>query len=172
MNEQGREPYRESIEKDKTVEIRPMVKEDLRRLAEIYAKVYDIFDVGEKWDKETAEKMLSHCFEQQPDMAFIAKRDGITVGAVMAGIKPWWDGNHLVDGEIFVDPDYQKEGIGTRLLKTMLQTAKEKYNATVWDTYTFRNKYPLVWYKKLGFEEINEWTMISGDIEKVLEKLQ
>lgn len=172
MNEQIHEPQLHSTETTESVEIRPMVKEDLAPLSEIYTEVYRVFDVGEKWDKETAEKMLGYCFEHQPDLAFIAESQGKPVGAFMAGIKPWWDGNHLTEGEIFVHPDYQRKGIGPKLLKTMFQTAKEKYQVVVWDTYTFRDKYPLEWYKKLGFEEISEWTMISGDIEKVLEKLQ
>jgi len=172
MNEQIIEPQLRSAENAETVEIRPMAKEDLAPLAEIYTEVYRVFDVGEKWDKETAEKMLGYCFEHQPDLAFVAEYQRKPVGAFMAGVKPWWDGNHLIDGEIFIDPEYQQKGIGTKLLKTMFQTAKDKYQATVWDTYTFRGKYPLEWYKKLGFEEIDEWIMISGDIDDVLKKLE
>mgnify|MGYP001581110235 CR=1 FL=1 len=98
--------------------------------------------------------------------------DGKIVGGFIAGIKPWWNGNHLVDGEIFVHPEFQKKGVGNALSKIMFKRAIEKYDAKVWDTYTFRGKFPLKWYKKLGFEEINEWTMISGDIRKALGKLK
>lgn len=54
----------------------------------------------------------------------------------------------------------------------MFETAREKYGAVVWDTYTFRGfEHPMSWYQKLGFEEIKEWAMISGNIEEALKRL-
>lgn len=156
----------------KPAEIRPMKEEDLGPLSQVYVDVYTTFDVGEKWDKESAEKMLGYWFKRHPDLAFVAEDSGKLVGAFLAGVKPWWDGNHLIDGEIFVHPKYQKRGIGSQLSKELFKKAKEKYDVTVWDTYTFKGfKHPLSWYKSLGFEEIGEWTMISGNIDKALKKL-
>lgn len=93
-------------------EIRLMKKEDLKKLAIIYARTYHVFDVGERWTAKSAITLMSYWMKRQPDLFFIAKYDGKIAGAFVAGIKPWWDGNHLVDGELFVDPDFQKKGIG------------------------------------------------------------
>ena len=106
-------------------------------------------------------------------MAFVASYNGKVVGAFVAGIKPWWDGNHLLDGELIVDPDYQKKGIGKLLLKAILRKAINKYNVTVWEAVTFRKtKFPLSWYRKLGFHEIKEWAIFGGDVRKALKKVE
>jgi GNAT superfamily N-acetyltransferase len=156
------------------LKIRKIENKDLDKLAEIYNKIYspEVFDIGEKWTKDSAYTMLKYWLKREPDLAFLAEYDKKIVGAFFVGVKPWWDGNHLVDGEIFVHPDYQKKGIGTKLSKFMFEYAIKKYNVVRWDTYTFKDKYPLDWYKSLGFEEIQEWAMISADIKEVLKKLK
>ena len=154
------------------MDIRLIEKKDLNALADIFAKVYEVFDVGERWTKETAQKLLEHWLQRQPDLAFLAEVDGKIVGGFTSGIKPWWDGNHLFDGELFVHPDYQKHKVGTALFKKLLTEAKEKYEAKFFDAHTFKGfDHPLNWYKKLGFEEIKEWVMISGDVTEILGKL-
>ncbi len=155
------------------INIRPMQKEDLSRLAEIYVEVYKQFDVGEHWTLNTAKRLLSYWLEKQPDLALVAEYDGQVVGAFVVGIKPWWDGNHLVDGEIFVHPKYQKEGIGTELSKVLYKKALEKYKVTSFDAYTFKKtKFPLNWYNSQGFTVNEDWVMISGNVKSVLSKLQ
>jgi len=153
--------------------IRQMQKTDLRKLGEIYAEVYRDFDVGEKWTKEAAEKLMGYWFQKQPDLAFVADMSGEIAGAAMAGIKPWWDGNHLSDGEIFIHPKFQKQGIATKLLVALLERAIEKYDAVSFDSFTFKKKdFPLSWYKKIGFVENADWTLIAGDVRQVLAKLR
>lgn len=153
--------------------IRPVLAQDLEILAELYVKTYEHFDVGERWEKPAALELLKYWLDRQPDLAFLAETDGAISGAFFAAVKPWWDGAHLVDGELFVDPNLQKRGVGTQLSIKMFEEAIEKHGAHVWDTYTFRNSvHPLSWYKSLGFDEIEEWIMISGDLEGALKKLK
>lgn len=156
----------------KSIQIRLMKKGDLECLAEVYTKVYEVFDVGERWDKKSAYKLLEYLFKHQSDLAFVAEYDGQIVGAFLTLVKPWWDGKHLVEGEVFVHPDYQQRGIGTKLMKVAFKTAKEK-GVVACDGVTFKEfKHPLSWYKRLGFKEIKDWTIITCDIEKVLKKLK
>ena len=59
------------------------------------------------------------------------------------------------------------------MLKTVLEKAVKKYDAIVWEAVTFKKtEFPLSWYRKLGFNEIKEWTLIGGDVRKALETLQ
>lgn len=154
------------------IQIRTITENDLRELAHLYTKTYEAFDVGEKWTNETSLELLTYWFKRQPDLAFLAKDNNKIVGGFFAAVKPWWDGIHLIDGELFVDPEHQKQGIGTMLSKHMFTQAIEKYHATVWDTYTFKNSaHPLSWYKQQGFEENKDWVMISGNLKEALKKL-
>ncbi|MBP6943200.1 MAG: GNAT family N-acetyltransferase [Candidatus Buchananbacteria bacterium] len=155
------------------ITIRNIQPADLQVLAEVYSKTYEAFDVGEKWTPETALQLLRYWFERQPDLAFLAEEDGEILGGFFAAVKPWWDGMHLVDGELFVHPDHQKKKIGTMLSKHMFTQAMEKYQAQVWDTYTFKNtEHPLKWYKAQGFDENKDWVMISGDLKEALKRLK
>lgn len=156
------------------IKIRKIENKDLKKLAEIYNQIYSssIYDVGEKWTEESAHDMLDYWYKRNPELAFLAEFNGKIVGAFLVDVKPWWDGNHLVDGEIFIHPNYQKKGIGTKLSRFMFTYAIKKYDVIKWDTYTFKDKYPLKWYKSIGFSEIKEWAMISGDIKEILKKLK
>lgn len=95
------------------------------------------------------------------------------VGGFVVAIKPWWDGNHLIDGELFVDPDYQRREIAKELFRKVLQAAKAEYAPVFWETWTFRNQeFPLTWYKRIGFDEIEEWIMLRAPVERVLSECQ
>ena len=155
------------------INIRSVSEVDLSVLAQVYTKTYEAFDVGERWTEASALELLRYWFKRQPELAFLAEENGKILGGFFAAIKPWWDGVHLVDGELFVHPEHQKKGVGTLLSRRMFTEAIEKYQATVWDTYTFKNTiHPLSWYQSLGFSENKDWVMISGDLQEALLKLK
>ena len=146
-----------------TIAIREMESGDLRELSAVY--VHSFYSAEEPWTEETASALLTDWFKRQPDLSFVAVTDAKIVGALLVGIRPWCDGNHLVDGEIFVLPEYQKMGIAGKLMRTTLEKAIANYNPVVWETYTFRARaFPYDWYQKLGFKEIEEWMMIRAEI--------
>jgi GNAT superfamily N-acetyltransferase len=128
-------------------------------------------DPTERWEQQSAHDLLLYWLERQPDLAFVAECDKKVVGGFVVGVKPWWDGNHLVDGEIFVAPSFQRKSIGSQLLKHALLIAQEKYDVVEFETYTIRGRHPLNWYRKLGFQEIKEWTMIRAKVKSLLSKL-
>lgn len=155
------------------IKIRIAEKEDLQQLAEVYNFTYKKFDIGEEWTVESSKKLLDYWFKRQPDLFFVAEDEDKIVGGFVTGVKPWWDGNHLVDGELFVHVDYQRKGIGTELFKIMYETALEKYSVTSFDTYTFKKtEFPLSWYKSQGFVENQDWIMIEGNVQKMFDKLK
>lgn len=146
---------------------------DLDVLASIYLNALQE-NPDENWTPAAARALLADWFRRQPDLFFTGYVDGRIAGAFVVGVRPWWDGNHLVDGELFVDPKFQNQGVAGQLVRHTLIVAQEKYRPLKnWDTYTFRNdEFPLTWYRRLGFAEISEWVMIRADINAVLENLQ
>src|SRR5687768_13895380 len=113
--------------------IRIIKEEDLETLADIYVQAYRLLHPVEKWTTESAYKLLSYQRSLHPDLAFLAEEDSTIHGAIFSAIKPWWDGNRLIDGEFFIHPECQHEGIGSMLLEHLMNAAKEKYDATYWD---------------------------------------
>jgi len=155
------------------IHIRIAKKEDLFDLAIVYQNAYNnIPELKEKWTDESALDLVKYFYNIQADLFFVAESEGRVVGGIASVVKPWWDGNHLTDAEIFVMPNFQKQGIGTRLMKQMLIAALNKYNVVLWEAYTHTfYQHPLDWYKRLGCEEMSHFVMISGNIKKMLKNI-
>lgn len=148
--------------------MRLLQKDDLAIVSTLYVNAY-ASRREEEWTIERARTLLTFLQEKSPDLCFIEECEQRIVGAVFASIKPWWNGNHLIIEEIFVDPDAHGQGIGTLLLKTICKEAKERHHATQVEAMTFRDTdFPKQWYFANGFKEIEEWIPLEGMIEMVL----
>jgi GNAT superfamily N-acetyltransferase len=156
------------------LKIRKVRKRDLLELSRVYAQIYRKHDVGERWSAPAAQKMLGWYLKSTPDLAYLAEYKGKIVGGFFVVLKPYWDGNHLIEGEIFVHPGYQKRGIGSMLMERVLARSIKKHNAIVWEPFVFSWDYPLKWYRSLGFKKAGNRGLISivGNTRKVLKGLE
>lgn len=150
------------------INIRLAKKEDLKELARIYKNLYGESILNEDWSIEKSYGLLDFFYKLQSDLFVVAEVDKKVVGAVMSLVKPWHDGNRLIETEIFVADDYQRQGIASRLFHKHFKLAMEKYNAKIMEAHTYQEEdgYPLNWYKKQGYEVIDEWYVINGNIKK------
>jgi ribosomal protein S18 acetylase RimI-like enzyme len=145
-----------------TIAIRNFDESDLDQLARIYVRAFKSAS-KESWSEPSARALVGYWLKRQPDLAFAAQANDVIVGGFIVGIKPWCDGNHLVEGELFVDPQFQGQGVGMTLLRHSLTVAMRNYAPVEWETYTFRgDDFPLSWYRRIGFEEVEEWVMIRA----------
>ena len=153
--------------------IRLVKKEDIKHLAPIYKELYDDADIGENWTIEKSNELLEYWFNKQSDLFYVAEEDGKPVGAIMSGVKSWFDGLRLIDTEIFVSKKYQEKHIGKSLLLEHLKQAKIKYNVKTIEFHTYGNEdeFPQNWYRRIGFKKDDELIIMNGDVEYVLEKL-
>lgn len=151
------------------------VKEkDLSTLARIYSVVYLNIKMGETWTFETALSYMQYFYHYQPDLFICAYDDDIPVGAIMSTLKPYYDGLHLTETELFVLEDYRGQNIGKKLLEMHFELAIAKYDASRIDAITYINNpdSPLDWYKKIGLEPINNLVVLQGNLEDCLTKLK
>ena len=154
--------------------IRLVKLEDIENLSYIYKELYDDVEIWESWSVETAKNLLSYWYNRQPDLFFVAEVDGRVVGGIVSGIKPWFDGNRLVDGELFVDCRYQERHLWKELLKKHLFEAKKIYNAKVIEFHTYgdETEFPQNWYKRIWCKKDNELIIMNGEIEDILKYLE
>lgn len=154
--------------------IRLVKKSDLNALAPIYKELYDNADIGEYWTIESAEKLLNYWYEKQKDLFLVAEEKDEVVGAIMSGIKPWFDGNRLIDSEIFVSSKYQGKHIAKDLFVSHLKKAKELYDVKIMEFHTYgdEEEFPQCWYNRIGFKKDNELIIMNGSVDDVLDKLQ
>lgn len=148
-------------------------KKDLEIIAEEYANYYNSSVLQEKWTKETVIELFQYFYNQSSDLLFIAYDNNNPIGVIMSCLKPWWDGMHLEDGEVFVCKEYRQGGVAKKLFKKLFDYAIEKYDATTFEAHAYEdeNGFPYCWYKRLGFETVDDWKIISGDIKEIVNKL-
>lgn len=153
--------------------IRLIQKSDIEELAIIYKELYDNADIGENWTIERAKELLTYWYEKQPDLFFVDIEDDKPVGAIVSGIKSWYDGLRLIDTEIFVSSKCQKKHIGKSLMLEHLKAAKVKYNVSVIEFHTYgdEDEFPQNWYNRIGFKKDEELIIMNADVEDVLNKL-
>lgn len=153
--------------------IRLAKEEDLKELAIIYKELYDDADIGEYWSVESALKLLQYWYDRQADLFYVAEEDAKVVGGVVSGIKPWFDGNRLIDGEIFVSKDYQGKHLAKLLMLEHLKEAMNKYGVKVMEFHTYgdEKEFPQNWYTRLGFKKDNELIIMNGEIEEAINNL-
>lgn len=153
--------------------IRLVKKEDLNALAIIYKDLYDNADIGENWSVEKAYDLLLYWYDKQKDLFFVAEEDNNPVGAVVSGVKSWFDGLRLIDTEIFVSKEYQNRHIAKNLMLEHLKQAKIKYNVNVIEFHTYgdEDEFPQNWYNRIGFKKDEELIIMSASVENVLNEL-
>ena len=153
--------------------IRLAKKEDIKYLAPIYKELYDDADIGENWTIEKSEELLNYWYHKQGDLFFVAEEDEKPVGAIMSGVKSWFDGLRLIDTEIFVSKNYQEKHLGRALMLEHLKQAKIKYNVKTIEFHTYgdETEFPQNWYNRIGFKKDEELIIMNADVEEVLNNL-
>lgn len=153
--------------------IRQVKIEDIEELAIIYKELYDNVDIGEFWTIKSATQMLKYWYDKQRDLFFVAEEKDKAVGAIMSGVKPWFDGNRLIDTEIFVAKEYQHKGIARELYRKQLKEAIQLYDCQIIEFHTYgdEREIPQSWYKRIGFERDKELVIMNANIEKVLKNI-
>lgn len=154
------------------IRIRPAKDDDVSKLAKVYVSAFLEVDPTEEWSESTAAQLIRFFLRNQPDLAFVAEEQDEILGGICGLAKPWWDGNHLVETELFVCPHHQRKGIGSKLFAHLLGIASERYQASYMELITFKNlEFPLSWYFRLGFEEKESWRILFGQVEAVAAQL-
>lgn len=159
--------------KGEGIMIRLVKRSDIDELAKIYKDLYDNVDIGENWTIERASSLLKYWYDKQKDLFFVYEENSIPLGAVVSGVKSWFDGFRLIDTEIFVSKKCQNKHVGKKLMLAHLKEAKIKYNVKMIEFHTYGNEdeFPQNWYNRIGFKKDNELIIMNADVEEVLSKL-
>lgn len=156
------------------IEIKLAYKEDLTQCANILREIYNNNILNEGWTIESSNAICEFYFKLNPDLYFVAKNNDEVVGFTFSYIKPWADGNQLMIEELSVKESYRQQKIASRLLKTLVETAKQKYNITCVNgtTYNGENKMPYSWYERIGFKKVADLFLIEGATDNILKNIK
>ncbi len=156
------------------IEIKLAQKNDLPQCAEILRDIYNNNVLNEGWTVENSNAICEFYFKLNPDLFFVAKNEDEVVGFTFSYIKPWADGNQLMAEELSVKENFRNQKIASKLLKTLVETAKQKYNITCVNgtTYNGENKMPYSWYERIGFKKVEDLFLIESNPNDIINKIK
>jgi ribosomal protein S18 acetylase RimI-like enzyme len=100
------------------------------------------------WDQTRQEASFAGWFK--PDEVSIVVADGIDVG----WIQRHAEGEAIVLGSIYITPAMQRKGIGTRVILTVLDLARQQRQVVTLAVMKINPAFAL--YKRLGFQVTHE----------------
>ena len=131
--------------------IRKMKKEDLQKCGEIYAKAFPMEHWGIDWTADNAREYLTDYFEQKKFVGYVYEEDDVIIGCIFALCKISGSKKEIYINEMAVLPERQGQGIGTQLLKSILDYSKgEGLTGVV--LYTSEYAPAFKFYEKNGFK--------------------
>lgn len=131
--------------------IRKMEKEDLKRCGEIYARAFPEEHWGIDWTTDNAAEYLSDYYEQKKFIGYVYEEEDTVIGCIFALCKISGSKQEIYINEMAVLPERQGQGIGSRLLKTVIDYSKEEGLAGV-VLYTNEQAPAFRFYEKNGFK--------------------
>lgn len=103
------------------------------------------------YDDNTIDSLKKH-FDLKDSLYLLAKKNNEFV-AFCSIDRGWWEDNYFFNREILVDPNFQKLGIGEKLMIRCIEHAKNKSAIGVVTETDFKNFPMQSLCKKLGFKE-------------------
>ena len=91
--------------------------------------------------------------------------DGKLVAAALGSIRHWWEGTNYNLEELYVDPDYQGQGIGTRFMQQITEEIRGRGLAGIF-LQTDNDKPAFRFYHKNGFDDLEAHVSLYKNIRK------
>lgn len=119
-----------------------------------YADFIPIKDIQWYFNNYYSEINFAQIYDDPTAFSFVGEIKKHIVGYARMKINK--DQNRCYLESLYVLPEFQGKGIGTDLLKIVEQKAKEHSFAQIWLGVMEQNIPSLEWYKKLGFQFVEE----------------
>jgi L-amino acid N-acyltransferase len=139
----------------RTFTVRPATREDMRAVVGIYNwainQTFATIDSEPLSAEEAEEWWNAHA--RQRTTTLVADEDGDVVG--WARLLPWRQrGFEIVEDLVYVDPLYQKRGVGRELLSQLIDAARSSGCHTIVASVAADNAAGLRLHQSLGFEVV------------------
>ncbi len=132
-------------------DIRIMNSADLSQCGEIYAMAFPKEHWGIDWTADNAKEYLIDYFEQKKFVGYVYEEESEVIGCVFALCKLSGSKQEIYINEMAVRPDRQGQGIGKKLLNSIIDYSKENDFAGV-VLYTSEYAPASKFYEKNGFK--------------------
>ena len=132
------------------MKIRKATKKDLKEIAEIYAEEFSKPPYNEPWNLKKARNKINIYTKYCKIWKVILGKE--IVGFIIINETQWFPGKVAFAEEFAIKKDFQGKGIGTSILKKVIQMYKQK-GFEKFMCFASRKSKALKLYKKLGITE-------------------
>ena len=125
-----------------------------------YASFIPVADMQAFFDEYYTPGMLEPYCSADHARGFLAEFDAAPAGFAKTALNP--DEGRFYLSSLYVLPEYQGQGIGSRLLRVSEQFALALGLREVWLGVMLQNVAAVDWYRKLGFRFVREEPFTMG----------
>lgn len=130
------------------MKFRLMNEEDINSVIPLYIEYYNKED-GE-WTEKTVYKRIHQVLTREDSLCLICEEENGIVGFAMGYFEQFDDGFIYVLVEIVIASEFQNKGIGTKLMKKLENTVKEKGALNI-QLEAVNDEFHEHFYGKLGY---------------------
>ena len=152
---------------EESMTIRPFIDSDLPPAAKLFCRVFRLPSWNEEWTYEEALASLKKITLASGYAGFTAVSGNTIIGAVLGRTIDTDSDKSFRIGELFVDPDYQRQGIGTQLFYHLEQELCRLGFQRI--TCTTEVETAAGFYRKQGFHNIGAASYNPG--KHIFEKI-
>lgn len=132
------------------MEYRLVQREDVPALAEAMAAAYGEAPWYEQWSLPKAERRVQAILAGYEALGIAAVCDDQVVGGLLGYVDPYAEEDFFFVSELFVKPEWKRQGIGRQLLAELERILREK-GVSVVQLISIRDN--LDFYRKAGLDE-------------------
>lgn len=125
-----------------------------------YADFIPMTDIQWYFNNYYSDINFARLHDDPDTWSFVAEVGAHVVGYARGKINR--DQNRFYLESLYVLPEFQRKGIGTELLKMVETIAHQQHYSEIWLGVMAQNIPSLEWYKKLGFQFVEEMPFQMG----------
>ncbi len=147
------------------MEVKQFLEQYIDEMAQLFVDAYS--EPGYEWDIETARNYLERDYKYFPELNLMAVNEsGEIMGAIFCSVDPYYKTKLLFVDSLQVKKRHREQGIGKKLLLSVIKKAKKKGYQGVHFLADNRVNFPKSWYEKLGFEKTS-WVEYESGMENI-----
>jgi len=128
---------------------RPFQDQDLGICSDLFIDTFSRAPWNERWDRDIVYSRLKQILDTPLSFGLIIESTS-SIGFALGFSEPWHQGSHFYLKEICIHSDFQRQGVGTRLMKALITQLKENDVQKIY-LLTSRGDLSESFYTKLGF---------------------
>ena len=144
------------------MQIRKAFEKDLESITNLFLQEYSKPPYNETWDLKQAQKRIKghHASGAQ---IYVSEHNQKIIGFLIFNRGVFWGGERRYVEEVVVDAEYQRQGVGKELMKTVENDCDHQKETQIY-LLSKRGTNAFLFYDGLNFKE-NGWVLLEKRID-------